>query len=100
MFSRSVSMLACTLVCAAWCLSGSWTFGQVQVPAIDPSGNQIFLPPGNSTNLLTPGTVASPYQTPAYPGAVPGYPQPGVPPTGTPFPPGYVPPPGYVAPPG
>jgi len=84
MFSRSASMLARTLVCAVWCLSGAWVFGQIQVPAIDPSGNQIFLPPSNPTTLLTPGVVApppvSPYQTPVYPGtspyAAPVYPQP------------------------
>ncbi len=90
MFSRSVSMLACTLVCAAWCLSGTWVSGQIQVPAIDPSGNQIFLPPGSSTTLLTPGAVASPspYQVPAYPGY----------PAGTPIAPGYPAPGGVVVP--
>ncbi|MFM7118198.1 MAG: hypothetical protein ACKO0N_16360, partial [Planctomycetota bacterium] len=110
-------MLTRTLVCAVWCLSGAWVFGQIQVPAIDPSGNQVFLPPGNSTTLLTPGAVApppvSPYQTPVYPGtspyAAPGYPvapapvypQPVYPQVGAPAP-GYpqVPPvaPGTVVP--
>ena len=30
---------------------------QIRLPAIDPTGNRIFLPGTNSTQLLTPGTV-------------------------------------------
>ncbi len=32
---------------------------QLRLPQIDPTGNSIFLPPGYSTELLTPGSVAN-----------------------------------------
>ena len=31
---------------------------QIRLPAIDPTGNRIFLPAPNSTQLLTPGSIA------------------------------------------
>ena len=41
------------------CLSLAAGCAQIRLPAIDPTGNRIFLPAGNSTQLLLPGSVSS-----------------------------------------
>ena len=42
------------LVLTALCVSAKTATGQIQLPAIDPSGNRIFLPAPNSTSLMGP----------------------------------------------
>lgn len=45
------------LIWFAISLHATVAFGQIRLPAIDPSGNRIFLPAPNSTTLLTPNSA-------------------------------------------
>ena len=44
-------------ICFAISLQAVIAHGQIRLPAIDPSGNRIFLPAPNSTTLLTPNSA-------------------------------------------
>ncbi len=44
------------LLAAVFVAHASLALGQIRLPAIDPTGNRIFLPAPNSSNLLLPGT--------------------------------------------
>ncbi|MEM7455821.1 MAG: hypothetical protein AAF456_15820 [Planctomycetota bacterium] len=54
-FARQCFLLAVVLAITVY-LTGC---AQIRIPRIDPTGNSIFLPPQYSTEILTPGTVAS-----------------------------------------
>ena len=46
------------MICFALSFQAADALAQIRLPAIDPSGNRIFLPTPNSTTLLTPNSAA------------------------------------------
>jgi len=58
--NRGLSLrLGWVLLAGCLCLLAGRATAQIQLPAIDPTGNRIFLPPGQTTPLLGPGSAGT-----------------------------------------